>query len=86
MLEISLILTIKLSRELLKRKLGLMNIRKSTYELHNDEKSLFIQQPSFEPQATRYIPEMIELIEKLVEKDYAYISETGDGILLSALL
>ena len=47
-------------------------------ELHNDEKSLFIQKPSFEPQATRYVPEMIELIEKLVKKDYAYISETGD--------
>ena len=47
-------------------------------ELHNDEKSLFIQKPSFEPQATRYVPEMIELIEKLVKKDYAYVSETGD--------
>ena len=47
-------------------------------ELHNDEKSLFIQKPSFEPQATKYVPEMIELIEKLVKKDYAYISETGD--------
>ena len=52
--------------------------KKYIRELHNDEKSLFIQKPSFEPQATRYIPEMIELIEKLVKKDYAYISETGD--------
>ena len=52
--------------------------KKYIKELHNDEKSLFIQKPSFEPQATRYVPEMIELIEKLVKKDYAYISETGD--------
>ena len=52
--------------------------KKYIKELHNDEKSLFIQKPSFEPQATRYVSEMIELIEKLVKKDYAYISETGD--------
>ena len=47
-------------------------------ELHNDERSLFIQKPSFEPQATEYVSEMVKLIEKLVENKYGYISPNGD--------
>ena len=43
--------------------------------MHNDENHFLFK--AFEPGATN-IPEMIELIEKLVKKDYAYISETGD--------
>ena len=69
----------KIIKRAIDKKVGVDEYtKKYIKELHNDEESLFIQKPTFEPQATKYVPEMIELIEKLVKKDYAYISETGD--------
>ena len=46
--------------------------------LHEDEKALYVLPPDIEPRATQYIPEIIKLIEKLIEKHYAYIGENGD--------
>ncbi|WP_157870792.1 cysteine--tRNA ligase [Candidatus Coxiella mudrowiae] len=46
--------------------------------LHEDEKSLDVLAPDIEPRATLYIPEIIKLIEKLIDKQHAYIGENGD--------
>ncbi|KCZ99756.1 cysteinyl-tRNA ligase [Hyphomonas polymorpha PS728] len=42
-----------------------------------DVQALNIIPPSIEPWATGHVPEMIEMIEKLVRKKYAYVGETG---------
>ena len=39
-------------------------------------------EPTFEPKATDYINDMIDIISSLIEKDYAYVSE--DNVLFSA--
>ncbi len=46
--------------------------------MHEDEKRLGILPPTIEPRATQHIDQMIALIEKLVEKDYAYRANNGD--------
>ncbi|CAJ0993055.1 cysteine--tRNA ligase [Pantoea sp. Nvir] len=47
-------------------------------EMQNDFSALNILPPDQEPRATSHIPEIIALIERLIERDYAYISENGD--------
>ena len=42
-------------------------------------KELNIQAPTYRPKATECIPEMISLIEQLITKDFAYVSETPFG-------
>lgn len=51
--------------------------RKYTYEFWNDMQALNVSWPDFEPRATDYIPEMIQFIESLIEKGYAYVTD-GD--------
>jgi cysteinyl-tRNA synthetase len=46
--------------------------------MHEDEHKLNILAPDSEPLATEYIPEMIQLIEKLVGKNIAYVGDNGD--------
>lgn len=46
--------------------------------MHEDKQALNILPPDQEPRATQYIPQMIELITKLLQKDYAYVAENGD--------
>jgi cysteinyl-tRNA synthetase len=46
--------------------------------MHEDDRSLGLSPPSAEPRATEFIPQMIRLIEKLIENDSAYVSENGD--------
>ena len=46
--------------------------------LHEDEKALGVLPPDIEPRATQYIPEIIKLIEKLIDKQHAYIGANGD--------
>lgn len=41
-------------------------------------KELKLIPPNIEPRATGHIPEIIELIEKLIEKGYAYETKSGD--------
>ena len=39
---------------------------------YEDMDQLDVARPTYEPRATEFIPEMIELIERLIEKGYAY--------------
>jgi cysteinyl-tRNA synthetase len=46
--------------------------------MQEDMASLGCLPPTYEPRATEYIPEMLNLVEKLEEKGYAYQAEDGD--------
>ncbi len=46
--------------------------------MHEDIQAVGLLPPTQEPRATEYIPQMIALIEKLVEKKYAYQASNGD--------
>ncbi len=43
-----------------------------------DESSLFLLPPDKEPKATEYIGDIIQFIEQLIAKDYAYSTDNGD--------
>lgn len=45
--------------------------------MHEDRATLNIMVPDTETQATHFIPAMLELIERLLHKGYAYVSDTG---------
>lgn len=47
-------------------------------EMYADFDALNIKRPDFEPRATRHIPQIIELTQKLLDKDHAYIADNGD--------
>ena len=49
---------------------------------HDDADYIGALEPTFEPKATDYINDMINIISCLIEKDYAYVSE--DNVLFSA--
>ena len=49
---------------------------------HDDADYIGALEPTYEPKATDYINDMIDIISSLIEKDYAYISE--DNVLFSA--
>jgi len=49
---------------------------------HDDADYIGALEPTFEPKATDYINDMIDIINSLIEKDYAYVSE--DNVLFSA--
>ena len=44
---------------------------------HADAKYIGAMEPSFEPRATDHIAEMINIIETLIEKNYAYVAENN---------
>lgn len=46
--------------------------------MHDDEKSLGIIPPSLEPRATDHIENIIQMIETLIEKGFAYKAENND--------
>ncbi len=46
--------------------------------MHEDERALNIQAPDLEPRATAHISEIIEIIEQLIQKDFAYAADNGD--------
>ncbi|CAL7963828.1 cysteine--tRNA ligase [Gammaproteobacteria bacterium] len=46
--------------------------------MHTDEKSLSIIPPDFEPHVTDNIQQIIDLIQTLVDKGFAYTTTTGD--------
>lgn len=48
-------------------------------ELHDAYAALGCLPPTYEPRATGHIPEMIELIETLLERGHAYVAEDGSG-------
>ncbi len=45
---------------------------------HEDMDRLGVQRPDIEPRATEYIPEMLQLVERLIEKGKAYATPCGD--------
>ncbi len=47
-------------------------------EMHKDFDALNILRPDVEPRATQHIPEIIAIVEKLLEKGHAYVAEDGD--------
>jgi cysteinyl-tRNA synthetase len=47
-------------------------------DFHEDVSLLNCLPPTFEPKATEYIPQMLEMIETLVTKKHAYVGENGD--------
>jgi cysteinyl-tRNA synthetase len=46
--------------------------------MHEDFAALGIEPPDHEPRATDHIPEIIALIGRLVEREFAYRADTGD--------
>ncbi len=42
---------------------------------HEDMQALGVQAPTVEPRATRYIPEMIDMIRTLIDRGHAYFAE-----------
>src|SRR5262245_38771257 len=49
-----------------------------TRYMNEDAEALGVQKPDFEPRATAYVHEMLEMIGKLEERGAAYRSESGD--------
>lgn len=46
--------------------------------MHEDSRALNILPPDFEPRATEYISSIINLIQRLIDANYAYVTEQGD--------
>ena len=46
-----------------------------TQYYHDDMRAINCLAPTFEPKATEYIPQMIEMIQELIAKGHAYIAE-----------
>ncbi|MBT7952158.1 MAG: cysteine--tRNA ligase, partial [Gammaproteobacteria bacterium] len=46
--------------------------------MNEDTEALFMLRPDHEPRATEHIDQIIQMIEQLVEKDYAYAADNGD--------
>ncbi|MCL9782665.1 cysteine--tRNA ligase [Vibrio sp. S4M6] len=47
-------------------------------EMHNDFDALNMKRPDVEPRATEFIKEIIQVVEKLIEKGFAYVADNGD--------
>lgn len=47
-------------------------------EMHKDFDALNLERPDLEPRATHHIPEIIELTERLITRDHAYVASNGD--------
>ncbi len=46
--------------------------------MHEDLAALGVERPDREPRATEFVPQMVHMIAKLVERDYAYVAADGD--------
>jgi cysteinyl-tRNA synthetase len=46
--------------------------------MHEDCDALGVARPDFEPRATRYLPAIIDMVERLVARGYAYVAPNGD--------
>jgi cysteinyl-tRNA synthetase len=46
--------------------------------MDEDAAALGVQKPDHEPRATQYVPQMLELIERLAQRGLAYASASGD--------
>jgi len=52
--------------------------RRFTVAMHEDCETLGLQKPDLEPRATEFIAPIIEMIQKLIDKGYAYAAANGD--------
>ena len=46
--------------------------------MHQDFDALNILRPDVEPRATQHMPEIIQMVQTLIEKGHAYVAEDGD--------
>lgn len=46
--------------------------------MHEDLEKLHLIKPDLEPKATEYLAEMIDLIQDLIKKGFAYVADNGD--------
>ena len=46
--------------------------------MNEDFAALDIEKPDYEPRATAYVPEIVEMIRRLVARGYAYAGDNGD--------
>lgn len=46
--------------------------------MHADCQRLNVLPPDIEPRATEYMPQMVSMIETLIEKGFAYVADNGD--------
>ena len=46
--------------------------------MHEDFAALAIEPPDDEPRATEYMPQIIAMIERLIERGFAYVGASGD--------
>ncbi|MEY4557096.1 MAG: hypothetical protein RLY42_269, partial [Pseudomonadota bacterium] len=46
--------------------------------MHEDADALGIERPTHEPRATEYVPQMQNIITRLMDKNYAYQADEGD--------
>jgi cysteinyl-tRNA synthetase len=46
--------------------------------MHEDCARLGMLPPDHEPRATQYVPQIIEMVRQLIERNYAYVSSDGD--------
>ncbi|MBW4050870.1 MAG: cysteine--tRNA ligase [Proteobacteria bacterium] len=46
--------------------------------MHEDCAALGVMRPDHEPRATQYLPAIIDMIERLIERGYAYAAPNGD--------
>ncbi|WP_217550702.1 cysteine--tRNA ligase [Pantoea sp. GbtcB22] len=53
-------------------------------EMHKDFTALNILPPDYEPRPSNHIPEIIDMIERLIERQYAYISDDGDVMFITS--
>lgn len=49
-----------------------------TKAMHEDFDALNMLRPDIEPKVTEHMPEVISMIEKLVDKQHAYVADNGD--------
>lgn len=47
-------------------------------EMHSDFDALNMERPDFEPRATLHIDEIIEMVQRLIEREHAYVAANGD--------
>ncbi|ALD43707.1 cysteine--tRNA ligase [Serratia sp. OLHL2] len=47
-------------------------------EMHADFDALLIDRPDSEPRATQHIAEIIEITQRLIDRDHAYVASNGD--------
>src|SRR5262249_8324486 len=46
--------------------------------MNEDAAALGLAKPDFEPRATQYVPQIIAMIERLIDRKYAYVAANGD--------